>query len=176
MARVLTFAERFPSYHLKSGQLTAFPSALLASLPENHFISEYDDWLVEKQESEFYSPDVCLLKLHTIRLKSEKPRAHIWKPGDIFSPRVWTGKPYNSKQSPICPDLEVVKVYDFTKTGGKYYLNGHHLWKHELQIVAQNDALSVEDFTKWFKAKEFEAQVICWVDPNYENSILKSNK
>ncbi len=171
MARVLTFAERFPAYHLKAGQQTCFPQMILESLvpktpEERNTIQEY--------MLPYAAHPIVGVKLHTIRLKTGKPRAHVWKPGDTFSPRVWSGKPYSSKQQTFCPDLEVVKVYDFDKKGGKYYLNGHHLWAHELQIVAQNDGLKLLDLIEWFSPNaEFEAQVICWVDPDYEKTILE---
>ncbi len=103
-------------------------------------------------------------KLHTIRSGSR------WKAGDKFSPRVWSGKPYNSKQIIIAPDLEVKKVFDFhMDLNGVYSINGKYLDSGVDYVLAINDGLTEEDMFHWFmpnysKPKEFTGQIICWSD------------
>lgn len=45
-------------------------------------------------------------KEHTIR------KGKRWKVGDKFSPRIWSGKPYKSKQIILAPDTEIKQVFD----------------------------------------------------------------
>jgi hypothetical protein len=99
-------------------------------------------------------------KSHTIR------QGHRFKPGDKFSPRVWSGKPYRSKQIIIAPDIEVVKTWDFELGNmGNYLLNSKIIPIDLLKIIAKNDGFSeLDDFECWFK-NDFDGQVICW-NPN----------
>jgi hypothetical protein len=128
------------------------------------YISQFiwGDWLDQKFEP----------KHHTIRA------GHRWKVGDKFSPRVWSGKPYQSKQIIIAPDIEVKKVWDFEvfidiKSGydcvrlngvllhefdGNEVFMGGHL---KLRTIAKNDGLEFEDFGNWFN-KTMKGQIICW--------------
>ena len=109
-------------------------------------------------------------KKHTIRAGNK------WKPGDMFSPRTWMGKPYRSKQHKIVPhDVEVKKVWDvriypsITPDGppviaikneaGSYLIQPHKVGKE----IAKNDGLSLEDFKAWFDNEEgFVGQIVCW--------------
>src|SRR5581483_8638457 len=45
-------------------------------------------------------------KLHTVR------KGKRWKAGDFFSPRVWSDRPYASKQVVIAPDIKLERVAD----------------------------------------------------------------
>lgn len=112
-------------------------------------------------------------KGHTIRA------GHRFKAGDKFSPRIWSGVPYRSKQLILAPDTLIVNTFDFViinvskdhahftlscpardliiNTAG-FYLND----------LAKNDGLSREDLLAWFKyPKGFKGQVICW-DPKID--------
>lgn len=171
MSRVLTFSRTYPSYHPKAGQPTYFVEKIWKSLtPINSPIVPY--WMthtkdlpntnVEKSTPWDYDP-----KHHTIRAGNR------WKPGDKFSPRVWSGQPYNSKQIIFAPDIEVKKVWDFDIIGSDFYLSGRHEYGEsggfEISQVAKNDGLSTTDFLEWFmlspefeKKKEFKGQIICW--------------
>lgn len=103
-------------------------------------------------------------KHHTIRAGNR------WKVGDKFSPRVWSGKPYNSPQIIIAPDTEVVKVWDFEIKGWGFYINGKFIykqfvsiWHDEIETLAANDGLKCSDFYSWFKCPtDFKGQIICW--------------
>src|SRR5690242_11147919 len=105
MSRVITFSRTFPSYHPKAGQPTHVIEKLYAGLADTipqfkipNDANEYWDW------HEYYN---CKLpKYHTIR------GGHRWKVGDSFSPRIWSGKPYASKQIIIAPDIQIKQIWD----------------------------------------------------------------
>lgn len=69
-----------------------------------------------------------------------------------LSVRVWSGKPYNSKQR---------EVFAFEKIGVEKVQLDVLGWfiddvdsDYTLEDFAKNDGLSVEDFKSWFKPKE----------------------
>lgn len=106
-------------------------------------------------------------KHHTIR------QGRRWKEGMKFSPRVWSGKPYNSKQIIIAPDIEIVKTWDvkIECVGPDIMVLLPTESKSQFQMlssgeVAKNDGLMLPDFRDWFnnngKPSEFEGQIICW--------------
>lgn len=166
MAKIITFSRVFPVYHPRRGEPTNFVEKVWESIrneknidsPQYHFM---------KFESEIMRWKTFSPKHHTIR---EGKR---FKVGDKFSPRVWSGKPYNSKQIIIAPDIEVKKVWDikvekdhYKNTDGsitiytKIIINGFHRTKN-YEKLAINDGLSVNDLCNWF-IKPFEGQIICW--------------
>jgi len=80
---------------------------------------------------------------------------------------VWSGKPYNSKQIIIGPDIEVKKVWTFEILNFGYAVDGCFKSYNELKIIAANDGLTVDDFECWFNVKKnevFKGQIICWND------------
>lgn len=101
-------------------------------------------------------------KHHTIR------SGHRFKEGDWFSPRVWSGKPYNSKQIIIAPDIQVKKEWKFDLCDDYIWINAKkhcHVLEHELlESFAMNDGLESQDLLDWFKyPKETQDnQIICW--------------
>ena len=166
MSRVITFSRVFPSYHPNKGQPTYFVEKFWESigLPDKEYSfnmpDEYQNFLRAD------SMDVWA-KHHTIRAGNR------WSVGDKFSPRVWSGKPYRSKQIIIAPDIEIKKVWDFEiynsemyrigkKTGNLDYRKGIH-WHYLLGDVAKNDGLDVDDLMSWFQyPKPFKGQIVCW--------------
>jgi hypothetical protein len=176
MSRVLTFSRTFPSYHPKKGQPTYFVEKLNKSLPIWKYGIIFTDLIhndIPFFDIEYYK--TCEKKYHTIRA------GHRWKVGDKFSPRVWSGKPYQSKQIIIAPDLEVKKVWDFEiknefQGDGFYnffYLNGTFKHWGEIEEISKNDGLELADFVHLFKANDgyfsgkeytcsFDGQIICW--------------
>src|SRR3989304_2910881 len=103
MARIITFSTTFPSYHPRRGELTYFREKLLIGFGLSGYdMKSFPITLDYKSEKEWW-----WAKYHTIRAGNR------WKVGDMFSPRVWSGKPYNSKQIIIAPDIEVMKIWDF---------------------------------------------------------------
>lgn len=157
MARVITFSVVFPSYHPKAGNPTCFVNMILHSVDFHgiYKVIHGCNW-----------PDGSFAKKnHTIR------KGNRWKAGDKFSPRIWTGKPYNSLQQTFFEDIEIKKVWtieiwkdgEYTHAGipegdGQYRLVS-------LADLAKNDGLSIQDLIDWFNVKEgkpFVGQIICW--------------
>lgn len=164
MAKVLTFSTKFPSYHPKKGQVTNFVEKIWLWLvnedghSEPQYFDEYKDLVdimtVLRQE---------YTKRHTVRGGSR------FKAGDYFSPRIWSGKPYNSKQITIAPDIKIERVFDFKMEGYHIWINKELYCQYRLsdKIVklAANDGLSLQEFWDWFPCKPgkiFEGQIICW--------------
>lgn len=160
MSRVITFSRVFPSYHPRKGEPTYFVEQIIKGLP----YSLHDD-------SAWGNIELCTKlvlaidkwkdlgrKYHTIRA------GHRFKVGDKFSPRVWSGKPYASKQIQFAPDIEVRKVYSFSIGLAAIYIDQQR-WIDKVFIgkVAGNDGLELQDFLDWFQyPKPFDGQVICW--------------
>lgn len=173
MAKVITFSRTFPAYHPKSGQPTYFVEQIYNSLYEldgdwSNALGDVSSYVVELNHL------VNGIKHHTIR------NGHRFEVGEVFSPRVWSGKPYNSKQIIIAPDIEVKKVFDirivfdadhviiFIDNYPFYEENNAFVTQYEaLQTLAQNDGLTVDELKQWFrfdKKKDFVGQIICWND------------
>lgn len=162
MSRVITFLRTFPSYHPKAGQPTHFVEKIWNSITElglPHFKNKdfSDDFMWSILPLSNYG---C--KYHTIRAGNR------WKVGDKFSPRVWSGKPYNSKQIIIAPDIEIKNIWIFEVTP----LDGIQMPEAKaittVTDLAKNDGLELRDFYDWFQIKghkckkPFVGQVICW--------------
>ena len=171
MSRVIIFSRFFPAYHPKVGQETFFVEKFWQSL---YVLGQLDNcWgggLLEKELENFSNPSHFIRpKNHTIRVGNR------WKVGDKFSPRVWSGKPYASKQIIIAPDIEIKKIWDVhiefigsnihvmipkeSKTNEYFLISAGD--------VAKNDGLNVHDFIEWFKIhpkkkEKFIGQIICW--------------
>ncbi len=166
MARVITFSKVFPSYHFRKGEPTFFIEKFLNSIYKNkdipygfYTLKKYDELNLTFDETEAD-------KHHTIRLGNR------WKSGDFFSPRVWSGKPYNSKQIIIAPDTEIKNVWDIEIwTDNTYCFIGIKTGENEWSLisfgeVAKNDGLTPQELKAWFKLKPnqdpIKAQIICW--------------
>jgi hypothetical protein len=126
---VLTVSEYFPKTHKKAGKPTGFPLA----------IKQYD-------------------KIHTIRANYDLwvKRFEKINAGKAFlSVRIWSGKPYKSKQKEIF-------TYDNTHNIGLQKLEEPQNFVYALidgkvnswEDVAKNDGLSFEDFCEWFKVRK----------------------
>jgi hypothetical protein len=169
MSRVITFSLKYPAYHPRKGEATWFPEKILAGLSiENYWNWFYDinihvdmGLLQDFQKGFMYGEAQRPIKHHTIRAGNR------WEGGDKFSPRVWSGKPYQTKQIIIAPDIEIKKVWDIElRVRGdfkEFILPAYTHRKVPLEEVAANDGLSLNDFLNWFpKAGRF--QIICWAD------------
>lgn len=152
--RVTTFSTSFPSYHPKKGEPTLFVEKILFGLIKDNYPGCGTELLKSEHVDiiNFYNLEP---KHHTIRAGSR------FKAGDYLLPRIWTGKPYRSKQFQFAPALEVKSVWDF-------YLD-EHKWKlygdADIETIAKNDGLSIVDFLDWFRlapGKSFEGQIITW--------------
>lgn len=164
---VIIFSQRFPSYHPLKGQPTFFVEKTLKSIDKNR---EMNIW--NRSDLSFINENAlneCKPKHHTIRGGSR------WKVGDKFSPRIWSGKPYQSKQIVIAPDIEIKQVYDIEiKSAYKQLpldydtdiIINHRYYHADDEIMkrlAQNDGLSLAELLQWFKyPKAFKGQIIIW--------------
>lgn len=147
MAKVITFSTVFPKGHLYEGKPTLFPELLKQSL--TGIISN--------------SKGVITQKHHTIR------KGKRWKAGQYFSPRIWSGKPYNSPQQILGIDIEIQQIIDIEMTNEFIILNGIEFNKRAkknqelFHRIASNDGLTIEEFDSWFKKSiPFSGQIICW--------------
>lgn len=163
MSKVITFSRVFPAYHTRKGEPTYFVEALFKGFPE-YSADEYTPL-----KSEPWKDIFSLLPLAIDKLSEIGPKYHTirsgkrWKIGDKFSPRVWSGKPYQSKQIAIAPDIEIKKLWDFEIKENGFYINDWPISPDKLCDVAENDGLDYFDFQRWFQyPKPFSGQIICW--------------
>lgn len=168
MSKVITFSRYFPAYHTRKGEPTYFVEQIQNSLISmNWEIDLYKNINPPMKFLESLTKENVGYKHHTIRAGNR------WKVGDKFSPRVWSGKPYNSKQIIIAPDIEVKKVWDvkveknhFQDDDGtiaivtKIIIDGMHKTENYEKLAA-NDGLNIDDLCNWFY-KPMEGQIICW--------------
>ena len=168
MSKVRTFSRYFPKEHPKAGQPTFFVEKIYKCL---YLMKVVPKEIVESFNFGIMNDKKVSPKLHTIR------KGKHFKDGDLFSPRIWTDKPYCSKQISIAADIKLEKVFDFKIEIDKDYIcvlidnypfyeeNSTMVTQVEaLETLAKNDGLSIEDFKSWFKwGKEtFDGQILCW--------------
>lgn len=159
MPRVITFSRTFPKYHVRAGEPTYFVEKIIKGLYMlQHPIEDIDELAIDSQnplDESVY--DRCEPKWHTIRAGNR------WKDGDKFSPRVWAGKPYASKQIQLASDIEIIKVFNFEIKDNELLVNGKKLASLATVDLALNDGLHMRDFFDWFKwPQPFSGQIICW--------------
>jgi hypothetical protein len=103
--RVITFSRTFPGYHPQAGKQTFFVEKVLKSIYWNK--NDYKE--IDQPDGLDFDLGIYIEsdpKHHTIRA------GHRWKEGDWFSPRVWSGKPYNSKQIQFAPDIQLKDEFE----------------------------------------------------------------
>jgi hypothetical protein len=160
MSKVITVSRNFPKGHPKAGQPTYFVEKIWRSLStgKNEVISTSDD--LNNERYYFLNRDFNP-KHHTIRAGKR------WKTGDMASLRVWSGKPYNSPQIIIAPDVEItvkdISMYNDWNT----WIDGKQISQSVFNELAQNDGLSPLDLQNWFKKnitpqKLFSGQILCF--------------
>lgn len=157
MARFITFSRTFPDYHPRAGEQTRFVEQVLNSLHDQGVYLDFAEIDAKLGWSLLDKFGLIGRKHHTIRAGNR------FKAGDWFSPRVWSGKPYRSKQIIIAPDIQVKKTWDFEvyhRHNGKADLTFRF---DNIPLVAKNDGLELVDFLHWFN-KPMTGQIICWND------------
>jgi len=162
MSKVITFSRVFPKYHPKAGQPTGFIEKIFHSIYKDKPSMFFD----AKLGNIWLDPHLTGEKHHTIR------NGNRWKVGDKFSPRVWSDKPYNSKQIILSEDLEIKQIYQIriwreSPLNWRIYINGEIISAPKISELAANDGLSHRDLLDWFNVpveKNFEGQIICWSD------------
>jgi len=173
MSRVITFSRTFPAYHPRKGEPTYFVEKIWNAIESNSFAISYEKICVWNPE---LNPDILWPFWKSIQLgySSMEQKHHTirsgnrWKVGDKFSPRVWSGKPYSSKQIIIAPDIEIKKVWEFEISGSEIRIDDNIYDGMNMDILeklAKNDGLSWTDLLCWFEyPKPFTGQIICWSD------------
>lgn len=166
MARVITFSRFFPSYHPRKGEETYFVEKIWAHLISSgqytindaeQYVKDYTKHIEGHSVQAFMSYLEWVIengrcKIHTIREGSR------WKKDDVFSPRVWSGKPYYSKQIVFAPELKIQEIEWFDKRNGQFWRNDKEC--RGVERIANNDGLSFDDFKAWFNKEPFEGQII----------------
>jgi hypothetical protein len=166
--KVLTFSRQFPKGHPKAGQPTFFVEQSLNSIMprgENGIINRSDiNPEILPLINDFVLLDGGTRKHHTIRAGNR------FKVGDMASLRVWSDKPYRSKQIEFA-QVEVKKVWPITIIVDEIF---NPIYSGNILIptcqLAKNDGLECDDFVKWFmihpkKAGSiFTGQIISWSD------------
>lgn len=151
--KVLTFSKKFPKGHPRAGEETWFIQKILHSLITPQY---------EPATGVGWPP-----KFHAIRSGSR------FKAGDMASLRVWSDKPYRSKQIEFA-QVEVKKVWpveiNVIQTSPVIMIGGNWLTYDAGCELAKNDGLTITDFISWFnihpkkKQQVFTGQIICWSD------------
>lgn len=166
---VLTCSRHFPKGHPKTGEPTFFVEQILnVLLPRPNGVVNLNDIKPEIRPfvNDFYIIDGSMCKYTTIRAGSR------FKPGDMVSLRVWSDKPYRSKQIEFA-QVEVKKVYPIEIYIGdlivEVKVDEISQSLEDKELIAKNDGLELSDFVNWFKihpkAKKgifFTGQIICW--------------
>ena len=172
MAKVITFSRIFPKYHPKAGLGTFFVEQILNSLKIDFRDIKYQNTLMllnirHLNDGKLTEDDIvrfrCSLataeyehKLHTMRAGER------FKEGEKFSPRVWSGTPYDSPQIIFAPEQVVFKTYPVQLINSLFLIHGKNIDLEILQRVIENDGFcDVDDFYSWFY-DDFEGQIIAW--------------
>jgi hypothetical protein len=186
MSKVITFSLKFPSYHIECGKPTYFVEQILNHLKIEYLDDNYLQKLLilndkniqlgklsfEDVETFFIGlKDVQGNKLHTIR------GGNRFKVNEMFSPRVWSGKPYKSPQIIFWDDIKIENVWDFEISPIQQMLpldpntvisvNHRYLYTEidteKLRELANNDGLKLSEMLRWFQyPKPFTGSIICW--------------
>lgn len=167
--KVITFSRFFPKGHPRQGQPTHFVEKVEACLADTIPGWEMPKTFTLHEWHPYYN---CTMpKGHTIRAGNR------WKPGNMASLRVWSDKPYRSKQVEFA-QVEVKKVWrveiNMFQTSPIIKVENRLLTYEEGIDIAANDGLSLTDFISWFaihpkkKEQKFSGQIIAWnPDINY---------
>lgn len=166
MPKVIIFSTTFPAYHPMAGRGTLFLTQFINSLKQwpqenNELVFDEDLALVARIINNLKLNDTHYSKHHTIR------QGQRFKVGEYFSPRIWSGKPYASKQITICNPVRIEQIYNIHFDGKEFYINGVLCAFTTLIRLASNDGFLPQNknllqaFQDWF-TKPFTGQIICW--------------
>jgi hypothetical protein len=108
-------------------------------------------------------------KKHTIRADPKKR----WKVG--MKIQHWRGNPRNVKQKPYqfgegeCKGIQEIRIYMYWDLCFCVEVDGRDMSQAEIEALAANDDLTVEEFEKWFMpdGQEFTGRIIHYTDLKY---------
>jgi len=160
MARVMIVSRNFPKHHKRAGESTMFVEKIWESLGYPKRIT------MNGLEQEFYNWNKVkhqyMMKHHTIMSGFSR------KVGEKISLRIWSGKPYRSKQITIYDDIEIKKIYNIeimTTEDGVFFVINNVI--RNINTISNNDGLNYKDLLSWFVDDPkynlyFSGQIICW--------------
>ncbi len=148
---VITLSKRFPSGHIRAGELTFFHEALANALYGTEATLVVDD-------EEDISIQIFDRKIHTIRANYPlwaKRIAEVERGEACLSIRQWTGRPYNSPQVEIAKLTKKngvgIQKAELTNDLAECIIGGRHC---SYVDIARNDGLHPADWLDWFKGYE----------------------
>lgn len=162
MSKVIIVSRHFPAYHPRKGEPTNFVRSIWEGLDMLNW--NYDEWdeRLEEDAKSYFEKKTYTPKWHTIRAGER------WKVGDMASLRVWSGKPYRSKQIEIAPPVEIKRIWPIEISNRGDIHISDYLWQRPYDELATNDGLSNQDFIDWLikpaTKKHFKGQIISWTD------------
>jgi hypothetical protein len=157
---VLSVSQRFPTTHKKKGEPTGFvPKIYMNKTIGNldiDYLGEDEKRIIQEATKSYW----MFVKRHTIRGNYDlwkKRIAKVEKGEAIISIRIWSDKPYKSKQ------IEVFQLSNKNGVGiqqiqlSKEMLKNPNslFYSHTLNEVALNDGLDYKDFYDWFDGYDF---------------------
>lgn len=167
---VITFSRCFQKKHPREGEPTFFFEKIWKCLYDTTDFYGFSQ-IESKYNAAFPIQGIAEENIHMHVPKHHTIRSgNRWKVGDKFSPRVWgtdinpkSGRSgaYQSKQIIIAPDITIVKIWKFEYNGVHFLLDGVEQSHANLEVIARNDGLDVNDFYAWFP-KVFTGQLISW--------------
>ena len=163
MAKIITVSRYFPKYHPKAGQPTWFVEKIWKSVLLSRLMSIPQSMGYEADYEKYFP---CGFNDPNEDVSNHNPKNHTiregkrWNDGDMASIRVWSGKPYGSKQIAIAPDVKL-KVLDVEiDKQGVIKVEGKETNAFR---IAENDGLSLEDLRGWFAPSlPFSGQILIW--------------
>jgi len=167
LSKVITFSRQFPVTHPKAGKETNFVEQILNSINIDYRDAEYVKQLEELNPQ--LNRHLVFDFWTTLNTKIENKKGHTIRAGqrfealEIFTPRVWSAKPYGSKQIIIAPEMQIAKTFTFEMDYDKILVQKKWLDFFEINAVSKNDGLEYQDFLDWFKFPgNFTGQAIVW--------------
>lgn len=172
MPKVITFSQLFPASHAHAGVPTWFVERIWHGL-RGQFDSEMMHAYLDEQDKKLWEINrISWLALKGIAPKIHTIRAgHSRKVGDVFAPRIWSGKPYASKQVQFAPDLTMRHIVNFERTADRRILLNETDCTFHATTIADNDGLTLDEFWAWFD-KPFIGQVLIWAEENPYTRML----
>ena len=156
MAKVIMISRAFLKGHPRAGEPTDFVEKIMAGLADRDWTFAIPKDFTLYDFHKYYNCTAS--KGHTIR------KGKRFKAGDMASLKVWTGKPYRSKQFEFAL-VEVKKTWDIEiaiEIGAIRINDGEWIFDETvLKRLSRNDGLSYDDFKAWFP-NHFKGQIICW--------------
>lgn len=170
MAKARTFMRNFGSEN--PNRQTFFVEKILNSLNIDYTSQHYYDNLIELNQQKIrerkLSEEEIKLFHQSLNYSIEGTKIHTirdgfhFKSGDYFSPRIWTGKPYNSVQIVFHEDLQIMSTQTFAVNDNKdWIVDGKILSTKACFKIAAADGLNYIDMRSWFK-NPMIGQVIAW--------------